>query len=316
MSRSFAWQRLALTLMAVLAIAACTRPIRASQGTAAPGSEPLGTPAAPTAISLGGLPGDYVEEMISGGQTRRYRLHVPPSYQAEVPMPLVINLHGLNSNAAQQEKVSRMSAKADQAGFIVVYPEGLGDPQSWHFGPGAEGEADLRFLRELIQRLGAQYSLDSGRIYATGISNGAQMSNRLGCDMAQVIAAIAPVSGGYPAALACNPARPVPVVAFHGTADKILPYEGQGRLLQPVREWAAGWAARNGCDPQPAVTFQQGQVTGETWSGCREGADVTLYTIEGGGHSWPGSDMPAEITTQDIDATEVIWQFFADHPMP
>lgn len=86
----------------------------------------------------------------------------------------------------------------------------------------------------------------------------------------------------------------------------------------PAREWAAGWASRNGCDQTPKVTFQKGQVTGETWGNCRDGADVILYTIEGGGHSWPGSDMLPQlgITTKDINATDVIWDFFAAHPMP
>jgi polyhydroxybutyrate depolymerase len=149
-------------------------------------------------------------------------------------MPLIINLHGYNSKAAQQEHVSGMSAKADEAGFIVAYPEGLGSPQSWHFGPGAAAAADLEFIRALISHLQEQLSIHSARIYATGISNGAQMSNRLGCDLSDVVAAIGPVSGGYPPSDDCNPIRPVPVVAFHGTADKLIPYEGKGCLLRPA----------------------------------------------------------------------------------
>ena len=142
------------------------------------------------------------------------------------------------------------------------------------------------------------------------------MANRLGCELSEAVTAIAPVSGGYSPAQECRPARSVPVVAFHGTADPLLPYEGQGRLLLPIREWAAGWSARNGCEATPAVTFQHGQVTGETWNGCRDGADVVLYTVAGGGHSWPRSDMPAQITTQDINATDVMWEFFTAHPRP
>lgn len=273
------------------------------------------TPLAP-AGSADYTPGDYVEELQVSGQARRYRLHVPLGYDPARATALVVNLHGLNSNAAQQEHVSQMSVKADQVGFIVVYPEGLGDPQSWRVGPRAEGAADLQFMRDLVGRLQERLNVDPRRIYATGISNGAQMTHRLGCEMADVFAAIAPVSGGYPPLDTCRPSRPVPVVAFHGTEDSILPYEGKGRILIPIREWAADWAERNGCDPAPAVTFQQGEVTGETWGDCQEGAVVVLYTIEGRGHSWPGSDMPADITTQDIDATGVIWDFFAAHPMP
>jgi polyhydroxybutyrate depolymerase len=277
-----------------------------------PASELTATPGSPGRYP----PGDYTEQMVSGGQVRQYRLHIPPDATQDKPVSLVINLHGYNSNAEQQERVSRMSVKADQEGFIVVHPEGLGSPQSWHVGPRAEGAADLQFMVDLIRHLQSRFVIDPARIYATGISNGAQMADRLGCDLSDVIAAIAPVSGGYPPGQECLPGRPVPVVAFHGTADKLIPYAGQGSLLLPAREWAAAWAARDGCALTPTITFQYGEVTGETWNNCREGTKVTFYTIEGRGHSWPGSDMPTEITTQDIDATDVIWEFFEAHPMP
>jgi len=258
--------------------------------------------------------GTSVQEIVSGGQTRQYRLHVPPSYQPGSPMALVLNLHGLNETAAQQEAISGMSAKADEAGFIVAYPEGI--DQTWHVGSRAEGAADLQFMRDLIADVQSALSIDPDRIYATGISNGAQMSNRLGCDASDVIAAIGPVSGGYPPSQECAPGRPVPVVGFHGTADQLIPYEGQGHLLLPAEEWAADWAARNGCNPTHAVTYQGAEVTGQTWSGCQNGADVVFYTIEGGGHGWPGSDLGAGVTTKEIDATDIIWEFFAAHPMP
>jgi polyhydroxybutyrate depolymerase len=300
-------------LIAVALIgAACARPLRQT-------SEPPATAAA-TSGAGSHAPGDYVETIVSGGQTRQYRLHVPPSYQPGQAWPLVISLHGFNSNGTQQERFSKMSVKADQAEFIAAYPEGLGNPQAWYFGPGAQGVADLDFMRNLIHHLESQLSIDPARIFATGISNGAEMTNRLGCELSDQVAAIAPVSGGYPRAEACRPVRPVPVVSFHGTADKLLPYEGlgQGQLMLPVREWAAGWAAQNGCSSTPAVTFQRGQVAGETWGNCQAGADVVLYTVAGGGHSWPGSDIAPEsgITTQDINATDVIWDFFAAHPKP
>lgn len=296
-----------ITITIALAFVACSRSERRGQFTETPTT---------TASVTGYAPGNYVETLTVNGEVRQYRLHIPSTYNPDNAVPLVVNLHGLDSNATQQEQVSQMSTKADQIGFIVVYPEGLGNPQTWHVGPRAEADADLQFIRDLIEHLKTQLNIAPGHIYATGISNGAQMSNRLGCEMADIFAAIAPVSGGYPPSQECRPIHPVAVVAFHGTADQILPYEGQGRLLLPVREWASAWAARNGCDATPSITFQQGEVTGETWSHCQEGAEVVLYTIQGRGHSWPGSDMPPEITTQDINATDVIWEFFASHPMP
>jgi len=150
----------------------------------------------------------------------------------------------------------------------------------------------------------------------TGISNGAEMSYRLMCSFADTAAAFALVSGGYPPFPECQPARPVPVVIFHGTADQLLPYEGHPPLMLPVRQWVERWAGRNGCATTPKLILQRGDVTGEAWQECQAGADVVLYTIDGKGHSWPGSRMPARITTRDIDATDAIWDFFVAHPRP
>lgn len=264
--------------------------------------------AAPTAA------GTTVETITVGGQARQYRLHVPAGADQGKAPALVISLHGYNSSAAQQEQVSQMSAKADSAGFVVAYPEALGSPPSWKFGGRAEGQADVAFIRELIATLAGQLGVDPARVYLAGISNGAEMSYRLACDLGDTVAAFAAVAGGYPPLPSCASASATPAIAFHGTEDAILPYAGKPPLLQPVREWAAGWAAHNGCAPAPSTILRQGEVTGEQWGGCAGGADVALYTIEGKGHSWPGSSMPATITTRAISATDLIWEFFAAHP--
>jgi polyhydroxybutyrate depolymerase len=297
---------IASMLMGALILIACSRAGRREVF-----SEPLPTIENTTAPSTG----DTVEQLVADGQERQYRLHIPPQYEPGMPVPLIINLHGYNSNAEQQENVSQMSVKADESGFIVVYPEGSGNPQSWKFGSGAESQADVNFIRDLIQHLSNQFNIDPQRIYTTGISNGAEMSYRLVCELGDVIAAFASVAGGYPPFRDCSPSRAIPVVAFHGTDDKLLPYNGQAPILLPIHKWANDWAMHNGCNPAPEVTFQKGDVTGETWSNCQDGAEVVLYTIEGKGHSWPGSHMPAAITTQDIQATDVIWEFFEAHPL-
>ena len=264
------------------------------------------------------VPGDYAETIRPGGQTRRYRLHVPIAYRAGSAMALVLNLHGLNESAAMQERLSAMSGKADQAGFIVTYPEGLGTPQNWKIGPNDAGVEDQNFLLALIRYLETQLTVDPTRIDVTGISNGAEMTERMGCEHADVIAAIAPVSGGYFRAERCNPPRPVPVVAFHGTADTLLPYDGRPPFMISVKDWAAQWAARNDCAPSKKVTYQHGDVSGITWSDCKQNADVTLYTVDDGGHAWPGSNAPPVLgkVTNDINATDTIWEFFANHPKP
>ena len=110
------------------------------------------------------------------------------------------------------------------------------------------------------------------------------MVDRLGCRLADRLAAIAIVSGAYLLWNDCQPSRPLPVLAFHGTGDEIVPYEGEGRVLPPVRTWAEAWASRDGCRAGPETIHREGAVTGERRSACADSAEVWLYTIEGGGH--------------------------------
>ena len=161
-----------------------------------------------------------------------------------------------------------------------------------------------------------KYDLSKRRIFATGLSNGAFMTSAVACAYSDRIAAVAPVAGIRDIA-GCTFRRPVPVIAFHGTADRLLPYGGHAPLMLPVHDWAASWAARNGCASGPVVVYAEADVKAEQWSTCRYGADVVLYTIDGKGHSWPGSTvMPALITSQTISATRIMWDFFAAHPIP
>lgn len=264
--------------------------------------------AAPTPSIAWNAPGDHVVHVTSSGQERDFVLHVPPGYEPGIPLPLVINLHGLGSNARQQERLSQMSVKADEEGFIVVYPQATGAPAAWHIGAGDQAFADAVFLRDLIDFLEERMSVDPARVYVTGFSNGGGMANRLGCLFADRIAAIAPVSGAYLLWQSCRTARPLPVLAFHGTADAIVPYDGDA-VLPAIPAWAAAWAERDGCDPEPSISLQQGSTTGQTWGNCQSGSAVTLYTIEGGGHRWPGLG-------QGLAATNEIWAFFLDHSLP
>jgi polyhydroxybutyrate depolymerase len=258
-----------------------------------------------------------VEQLSSGGVTRTYRLHLPAGYQPGTAYPLVLNFHGFTSNAQEEEDLTGMSAKADSAGFIVVYPEGLN--KRWNTGPGPDGDADRQFVRDLIAALSEKYTIDPKRIYATGLSNGGGMTDRLGCEMSDIIAAIAPDSGAYNFWQDCSPSRPVPVLAFHGLDDKVVPYTGgTPRAMEPpIEEWAAAWAARDGCEAAPSLTTPVEGVTVRTWGNCQEGAQVILYTLANHGHSWPGSPtMPRAITSEAVNATDLMWDFFQAHPLP
>jgi polyhydroxybutyrate depolymerase len=248
-----------------------------------------------------------VETITVAGETRTYRLHIPAGTG---PHPIVFSFHGLRSDPAQQERLSQFSALADRDGFIAVYPEGL--DAKWRFL--GRSDADVQFTVAIIEDLVARTPIDRSRIYATGISNGAQMAWRLACDRPDLFAAFGFVAGGYFKVCEASPRRPI--VVFHGTEDRLLPYDGRGRMM-PVREFAADWASLPGCRAASDgdVIYRSGDATGERWR-CSPGGEVELYTLDGKGHSWPGSQMPAHITSQDIDATEVMWTFFEAHPPP
>ncbi len=288
-----------LALCALLLGGACNRPIRGQME--------------PGAAAAGSREG----EIISSSVTRHYILHVPVGYTGISPVPLVLNFHGASSNSRQEETLTGMSQKADAEGFMVVYPDGI--HTEWHTGPDAQGQQERQFVRDLIRHLESQYNIDRKRIYATGISNGGGMTDRLGCTMADAIAAIAPDAGAYNFWRDCSPSRPMPVLAFHGLDDHVVPYTGgmPPAMEPPIEEWAAAWAWRDGCSSDPMVTMPRQTVTVRSWPNCQGGAEVTLYTLANEGHSWPGSPvMPKGITSHVVNATDLMWDFFVRHPMP
>jgi polyhydroxybutyrate depolymerase len=263
----------------------------------------------------------------SSGEARRYLLYVPESYDPTVPTPLVISIHGYAEWPAHQAQISRWNELADQHGFIVVYPMGTDFPLRWRAYGSAGSENDpmleVTFISALIDQLSAEYNIDPRRIYANGLSNGGGMSFTLACLLSERIAAIGGVSGAYLLPWeACNPARPVPAVIFHGTADEIVPYQGGPshafNLPFPhIPEWVNALAQHNGCTGETIELPANRGVSGVKYTGCA--ADLIFYTIAGGGHSWPGGEpIPEWIvgpTTQAIDATQVMWGFFMLHPL-
>lgn len=266
-------------------------------------------------------PGTSIQRIESGGLERNYLLHVPPGYDGSQPVPLVISLHGLASNAIQQATYSRWNDVADAQTFVAVYPQGTGRPARWNSGGsrlgGDNGVDDIQFMRDLLTDLSKRLCIDPARIYVNGISNGGGMSYRIACQMADQVAAVGTVAGAfYEFPGGCHPSRPVPIIAFHGTADPLVNFNGNPRLgLPKIITWASEWAARNGCTTTEAIP-PQGEVSGIHYMGCKGDADVVLYRIEGGGHTWPGSSVPVFFlgkTTRDINATDTMWAFFEKH---
>lgn len=314
-----------------LALAACNRPLAERLATAEPlptvetlTATPAATPTlaasptqaltstpAPTPTLATGKTSTF--EITSGGVQRTFLLYQPSTYQQGTPVPLVLNFHGLSSDAPGEQALSGMTPKAEAEGFIVVYPNGLN--RAWRAGPASE---DVQFTRDLITQLEVVYSIDPKRIYVTGMSNGGGMTNRIGCELTDVVAAIAPVSGAYNLWKVCPTARPMPVMAFHGLDDNVVPYNGvgAGNAEPPIPDWAQTWADRNGCNPTPTITNPDPTVQEKAWGSCSQNAEVVLYTLDHHGHSWPGSALFPAITNQAINATDLIWAFFQQHPLP
>lgn len=249
--------------------------------------------------ALYGAPGAFNDVIFSGERERRFRVHIPPGYNPAVPMALLLNFHGGGGNARDHEEVSGMSALADTAGFIVVYPQawthGSSQPR-WYTAFAAENW-DVQFVRDLLDHLEGRLNIDPRRIYATGFSNGATFTDRLSCELSERLAAVASCSGGYadPEA-ACQPVRAVPGIILQGTRDHAV-YEGPN--------WVPPWVSRNGCAATPAVVEQE-DVTCRTWTDCPAGAMVTLCAVAGAGHEW---------FKEPLDANEVMWEFFVAHPL-
>jgi polyhydroxybutyrate depolymerase len=264
----------------------------------------------------------------SAGETREYILYVPESYDRAKPSPLVISIHGAENWPSFQMDLSQWNTLADEQGFIVVYPAGEGGgPKTWHLqGRRTPSRMpDVLFISELIDKLEASYNIDPARIYANGLSNGGGVTFALSCTLADRIAAFGPVAAAVTLPLDwCPDSRPAPMIAFHGTADRFTPYNGAKVWLAPepfpsIPEWTANWARRNRCAANPVASAAAPDVTRLDYTDCANDADVTLYTIHGGGHTWPGGKpMPEWLvgpTSRSIDATREMWAFFREHPL-
>lgn len=277
--------------------------------------------------------GDSNQSIVIAGHERDFIAHLPPVITANQKLPLIIVLHGGGGNANNAAQMTGMSDAADSTGFIVVYPNGtgrLGDILlTWNSG-NCCGYAldnkvdDVGFISALIEKLLTMYPIDPKRVYATGISNGGMMSYRLACELSDKIAAIAPVSGAQN--IECKPSQSVSVIAFHGTADQHVLYDGGApktqldthpRIDQSVGFAMSFWAQRDGCALTPQHD-ERGNIVHDTYTNCTNGTAVELYTIKGGGHAWPSgkSYLSGDPPTQEISATKLMLEFFAKHSKP
>jgi polyhydroxybutyrate depolymerase len=265
------------------------------------------TAAVAAACNLAAAPGVALQQLTSGGHARSYRLFVPPAYDGRARLPLVLDLHGSGGTAAGEAGNSRFEALAAREGFVVASLQA--ENNRWNV-PVADGRADdVAYASDVIDHVAARVCTDLTRVYATGFSGGARMTSLLGCRLSARIAAIAPMAGlRWPAP--CD-ARAVPVLTIHGLADPQNTYAGhaEGRgaeWLESVPEALAGWAKHDGCGADVIQEDPPGPLSTMRYDGCKGGAEVRLIRVDGLTHAW---------AREQVDATAVMWQFFARHAL-
>ncbi len=288
-----------------------------------------------TASAAGPLtPGDHSRSVESGGKSRPYLLHVPPSYDPEKPFPVVLALHPFATNGPAMAMISGLSGTADREGFLVAYPNGTGRGAMlrWNVGlVGGDDVDDVGYLGKVLDDVAGAANVDPRRVFATGFSNGGMMCYRLASEMSDRIAAIAPVAGTM-VGPEIRAKRPVPVLHFHGTKDGFVSFGGTlwrrpgSSRLRGVEETVKLWAKHDGCPDEPARTdvphdSKDGLTIAKREFGPgREGSEVVLFVIEGGGHTWPGREPIGGAllgkAALDLDANALIWAFFLKHPKP
>lgn len=288
--------------------------------------------AAPAAIT------DEQAQVTVAGKVRTYSMHVPRHRAPPGGFPLVLAFHGGGMQGDAMRRLTRLDRTADARGFIVVYPDGI--DKHWNDGRSTirNPQDDVAFVAAIIERLGQGHPIDPARIYATGISNGALFAERLGCEMSDRIAAIAPVAGSMPAELeaGCRPTRPVAALHINGTADPIMPFgggavadfggRGEGGQVLSVARTVDFWAHANGCRGDAATQalpvlapLDRTRVLSKVHAGCPAAGIVTQLTVAGGGHAWPGGPQYARpaivgLASRQVDASALIADFFLSRP--
>jgi polyhydroxybutyrate depolymerase len=302
-------------LLAVLPVVGCRGAAAPSQSS---GDDPGQAAAGTTSFS-----------MDLGGLKRTYLLHIPA--RPRRPAPLLIELHGGGGDGKEMDRLTGFFDLADRQGFVVAAPDGIG--HSWNDGraetaSSAKQADDIGFLRSLMDRIARQTSIDAKAIFVVGMSNGAIMTGRVACELADRVAAVAQVAGTASVEVAdtCHPASPIPLLEIHGTADPLVPYEGGTVAAQlggrgdvvSVDSWARSWVANDECTGDPTMSSLGSDTTIRSWHGRTGRSDVVFYRVAGAGHTWPDGPqyLPKAIigsTSRSFDASETIWAFLSSH---
>jgi polyhydroxybutyrate depolymerase len=288
-------------------------------------------------------PRTEVRTLHVAGQLRRFRLHYPPRWDPEDPLPLVLVFHGHHGDARTAEYESRLDEAADRARVLVAYPDGTGLLDgvallgrvglTWNAGSccdpaTARGVDDVGFADQIVRALGADGSVDRRRVYATGFSIGGTLALRIACDRAALVAAVADVEGTMPDTT-CAPARPVPVLLVSGTDDDELRADlrenrdhAAPRFAVSMRAALRFWARHDGCAGPLVRTAGDAlgpAVRRDSATGCPPGTDVVRVSVPGNPHAWPGGRKPwvlAPAPAPGVPLDARMLDFFLRHTGP
>ncbi len=321
-----------VVLVAIVAIVAagCSSSSRSSASSTSTTRPPSTgtTPAATTATTtVRGRPcgrphtaGHFAQSFVFQGVSRTYQLYVPKVYAGTRNVPLVFDFHGFGSNALQQMVYGNFKPQADADDFLIVSPDGQ-VPAARHFNlTGEKGlQDDVQMVAALLDHIEATLCVDAHRVYSTGMSDGGAMTSVLACRMSDRFAAFGPVA----VVVACASKKAVPIMAFAGTADPVVPFNGGkvnccgGGHVAGAAPSMVTWATTDHCSTKYQDLQVSSEVTRRTWPGCAPGGSVTFYIVAGGGHTWPGSIPIASLgkTTKQIDASATLWRFFRAHAL-
>jgi len=272
---------------------------------------------------------DLKGQILVNGTTRTYLLYVPQSITRNHPAPLLLVFHGGGGHNYNMPRFTGFDRLAESRGFIVAYPESANT--HWNDTRALSRADDVGFVRALIAELERSYPVDPARVYATGISNGGFFSQRVACDLSPQIAAVASVAATMPETLVpvCHPSNSISVLFMQGTNDPLVHIEGgnvartHGRnisLADACHFWIDHNQTAKKADSSdlPSHDSNGTSVHRDIYAGGKQDTEVVAYTIRGGGHTWPGGPQyfPAVLvgkTNHDINASEVIWEFFSRH---
>jgi polyhydroxybutyrate depolymerase len=265
--------------------------------------------------------GDQMLNFVADGEAHQALLHVPPGARGR--LPLILAFHGARYGARFVSVYYGLSRVADSQHFAVLYPEASHNV-FWELPPDQAEDVDA--VRVLLDQASDLSCVDSSRVYATGASNGGGFTARLGCEMADKLAAVAAVAGGYASLGPCHPSRPLPVLEIHGTRDQVVPYDGKGKDHDgSVAHFLGEWRELDGCKGAARRSTVRPGAARLVWDNCAGGSVVEHLRLAGTNHGWPGGDTAAAgmknhpIPSEDptgVKAAEAVWDFLSRFRLP